>query len=132
VVGNSWQSGSPANNAAGSTPAATAATTTPSAAPPSGCAARLEITNSWPEGYQAQVTVRNAGDRALTGWTLTWKQSAAITNLWNGVLTKGAGSVTVASADYNGALPVNGTTTLGFTANGPAAEPPTVTCTSRG
>jgi hypothetical protein len=80
------------------------------------------------------VTVRNASGRALTGWTLTWPQPAnnVINNLWNGVLTKGADSVTVTSADYNASLPVDGTTTLGFTANGPATEPPDVTCTSGG
>lgn len=134
VVGDSLrgdppQGDPPADNAQ---PAPTNGTTSTTPAP--GCAARLEITSAWPDGYQAQVTVRNASGRALTGWTLTWPQPAgnAINNLWNGVLTKGSDSVTVTSADYNAALPVDGTTTLGFTANGPASEPPDVTCTSGG
>ncbi|HWO68210.1 MAG TPA: protein kinase [Umezawaea sp.] len=132
VVGVSLQGDPPANSAQPGPSSGTPTTT--SAAPPPGCAAQLQVTNSWPDGYQAQVTVRNASGRALTGWTLTWPQpaSSVINNLWNGVLTKGADSVTVTSADYNASLPANGTTTLGFTANGPATEPPDVTCTSGG
>ncbi len=96
------------------------------------CSARFEVTNSWPGGYQVQVTVRNAGERALTEWTVTWPQPAdhAISNLWNGTLTVDTGSVTVTNADYNGPLPANGSTTFGFTANGPATPRPDVTCTS--
>jgi serine/threonine protein kinase len=129
VVGVTWQADPPVDNAL---PAPTSSTT--SAAPPPGCAARLQVTNSWPDGYQAEVTVRNASGKPLTGWTLTWPQPAGnvINNLWNGILTKGADSVTVTSAGHNAALPANGTTTLGFTANGPATEPPDVTCTSNG
>jgi hypothetical protein len=129
VVGNSWRGSSPADNAQ---PGPTG--TTASAAPSPGCAARLEVTNSWPDGYQAQVIVRNASGRALTGWSVTWPQPVGhvINNLWNGVLTTRADSVTVTSADYNATLPVDGTTTLGFTANGPATEPPNVTCTPKG
>ncbi len=133
VVGVSLQDDPPADNALPAPTSTTASTTsTTSTTPPAGCAARLEVTNSWPDGYQARVTVRNASGRALTGWTLTWPQPTGhvINNLWDGVLTRGADSVTVTSADYNAALPVDGTTTLGFTANGPATAPPDVTCTS--
>ncbi|PRY35789.1 serine/threonine-protein kinase [Umezawaea tangerina] len=137
VVGTSLRDERPADTAlpAQDSTSTTTSTTTSSTTPPApDCAARLEVTNAWPDGYQAQVVVRNASGRALTGWKLTWPQPAAnaINNLWNGVLTKGADSVTVTSADYNAALPVDGSTTLGFTANGPATEPPDVTCTSGG
>ncbi|MET1075731.1 MAG: cellulose binding domain-containing protein, partial [Umezawaea sp.] len=138
VVGTSLQGESPTGEAlspaTGGSTTTTTTTTTTTPPPPPDCAARLEVTNAWPDGYQAQVVVRNASGRAITGWKLTWPQPAAnaINNLWNGVLVKGADSVTVTSADYNAALPVDGSTTLGFTAVGPATEPPDVTCTSGG
>ncbi|MBY8851606.1 cellulose binding domain-containing protein, partial [Saccharothrix sp. MB29] len=107
-------------------------TTTPVVA--SDCTARLEVANSWPGGYQAQVVVRNAGERDLTHWTVTWPQPAGhvISNLWNGTLTARAGSVTVANAAHNAELPVAGSTTFGFTANGPGTPTPDLTCTSGG
>jgi serine/threonine protein kinase len=105
-----------------------ATSTTPTAA----CDARYELTDSWPDGYNAQITVHNADKRDLTGWTVTWEQPAGhkIGNLWNGVLRQDATSVTVTNADYNAKLPVGGTTNFGFTAAGPAPDRPTVTCTS--
>lgn len=109
-------------------------TTTPatSTTPTAACDARYELTDSWPDGYNAQVTVRNGDTRDLTGWTVTWEQPAGhkIGNLWNGVLRQDATSVTVTNADYNARLPVGGTTNFGFTAAGPAPDRPTVTCTT--
>ncbi|MGM1065569.1 protein kinase domain-containing protein [Saccharothrix sp. Mg75] len=142
AIGVSLGAGDPADPAdlAGPAPgttttAATTTTTTPPPPPPSpDCTARLDVTNSWPGGYQAQVTVRNAGARALAGWTVTWPQPEghAISNLWNGTLTTGAGSVTVANADHNAELPVDGSTAFGFTANGPGTPRLDVTCASGG
>ncbi|XVS67918.1 protein kinase domain-containing protein [Actinosynnema sp. CA-299493] len=108
-----------------------AATTSTAGAPPT-CTARFGITNSWPGGYQAHVTVRNTGDHALTTWTVTWPRpdGHAISNLWNGGLTTNDDSMTVINAAHNGKLPVNGSTTFGFTANGPSVPDPDLTCTS--
>lgn len=96
------------------------------------CDARYELINSWPGGYQATVTVRNAAARSLTGWTVTWSQPAGHTigNLWNGTLTQDTTSVTVANADYNAQLQPGATTTFGFNAAGPEPAQPTVACTS--
>ncbi|MFD7658781.1 cellulose binding domain-containing protein, partial [Actinosynnema sp. NPDC059797] len=106
------------------------AATTP--APSSGCTARFRVTTSWPGGYQAEVTVRNDGGRALTGWTVTWllPPGHVISNLWDGNLAAEGGSVRVGNADYNAELPVDGSTTFGFTANGPEAPRPDVACAS--
>ncbi|GAA3463969.1 protein kinase [Saccharothrix longispora] len=118
------------------TTAATAAATTTTTTPVvvSDCTARLEVANSWPGGYQAQVVVRNAGERDLTHWTVSWPQPAdhVISNLWNGTLTSRAGSVTVTNAAHNAELPVAGSTAFGFTANGPGTPTPDLTCTSGG
>ncbi len=96
------------------------------------CDARYEVTNSWPGGYQAEVTVRNTGPRGLTGWTVTWQPPAghAIGNLWNGTLSQNATAVTVTDAGHNAVLPAGGTTTFGFVAAGPEPVRPAVTCST--
>jgi cellulase/cellobiase CelA1 len=78
------------------------------------------------------VTVRNASGRALTAWTVTWPRpdDHAISNLWNGTLDLDDDSVTVTNAAHNGKLPVDGSATFGFTANGPSVPDPDLTCTS--
>lgn len=105
----------------------TSATTT---APATVCEARYGVTNSWPGGYQVEVTVRNTGPRGLTGWTVTWQAPAGHTigNLWNGTLTQNASAVTVTNAGHNAVLPTGGTTTFGFVAAGPEPASPSVTC----
>jgi serine/threonine protein kinase len=119
----------PAPTTGGST---TAATTTSTPAPPRDCTARFGITNSWPGGYQADVIVRNASERALTTWTVSWPrpQGHAISNLWNGALTVDDDSVTVTNLPHNAELPVHGSTSFGFTANGVGVPDPDLTCTS--
>ncbi|GAB2853744.1 protein kinase domain-containing protein [Lentzea nigeriaca] len=107
-------------------------TTTPTAT--TACDARYEVTNSWPGGYQVEVTVRNTSPRGLSGWTVTWQPPAGHTigNLWNGTLTQKATSVTVTNAGHNAVLPTGGTTTFGFVAAGPEPARPAVTCSTAG
>jgi serine/threonine protein kinase len=96
------------------------------------CDADFRVTTTWPGGYQAVVTVRNAAERPLGGWTVSWPQPAGhvISNLWNGTFTAESGSVRVTNADHNAKLPVDGSTSFGFTANGPVTLQPDVTCRS--
>jgi len=121
-------------------PSTTPPSTTPPSSPPpsspgggSGCNATYSMTNSWTGGYQASVTVANAGTSSLNGWTvhLTLASGQTISSLWNGVNTGTSGAVTVKNAAYNGSLAAGGSTTFGFTANGNgAAAPSGVSCTS--
>ncbi|WP_352240596.1 cellulose binding domain-containing protein [Microbispora sp. NBRC 16548] len=94
------------------------------------CSATIETVNSWPGGFQSNVTVR-AGSSAVNGWTVkwTWPGDQTISSLWNGTQTVSGSSVTVRNADYNGSIAAGGSTTFGFTGNGTAATP-TATCTS--
>jgi tRNA A-37 threonylcarbamoyl transferase component Bud32 len=92
---------------AGEDPPATTASSTPAPAPaPAGdptCTANYRVDGSWPDGYQAKVTVRNTGDEPLTGWQLTWTMPDGheIRDLWNGELTTDGTAVTVTNAEYN-------------------------------
>jgi serine/threonine protein kinase len=115
------------------TTSTTTATTTTTPPPPEVCTARFKITNQWPGGYQAEVTVRNATDQALANWSVTWPQESghAISNLWNGTFTVTAGAFTVTNLSHNARIPTGGQTTFGFTANAPSPPSPQPTCTTK-
>ena len=86
----------------------------------SACHIGYAITNSYPGGFQAAITINNTGSTALTNWTLKWTfgGNQQITNLWNGTLTQSGESETVNSLSYNGSIPAGGSYTgLGFTAS---------------
>lgn len=86
--------------------------------------------NSWPGGYQGEVTV-TAGGSAVNGWTVRWTLGSGqtISQLWNGTLSTSGSAVTVKNASFNGSLPAGGSTTFGFLATGTPSTP-TLTCTS--
>ncbi|MBP2705498.1 cellulose binding domain-containing protein [Microbispora sp. RL4-1S] len=94
------------------------------------CSATIETTNSWPGGFQSNVTVR-AGSSAINGWTVkwTWTGGQTISQAWSGDLSTSGSEVTVRNVSYNGSIAAGGSTSFGFLGNGSAATP-TVTCTS--
>ncbi len=114
-------------------------TTPPSSNPPSspppgngGCTATYAVTNSWPGGFQANVTVAS-GSSPVNGWTVhfTLPSGQTISSLWNGVNTGTSGAVTVKNAAYNGSISPGSSTSFGFTATGSNSAPATgVSCTS--
>jgi chitodextrinase len=98
-----------------------------------GCVATYRIVNSWPGGFQAEVTVRNTGSTTLNGWTVRWPYPAgvSITQLWNGTLVSNAPSVVVRNAPWNGSVGVGQTVTFGFLGRQSSPHvPPVLTCTS--
>ncbi|WBB77104.1 cellulose binding domain-containing protein [Micromonospora sp. WMMD1128] len=115
-------------------PTTTPPTTTPPTTPPTtGCAATYRTINTWPGGFQGEVTVANNTAAGINGWTvrLTMAGGQAISSLWNGVNTGTTGNVSVQNAAYNGTLGPNASTTFGFTATGNGATAPgNVTCTT--
>jgi len=100
---------------------------------PGTCRPTYRVVNDWGAGFQAEVSVANAGPAVLNGWTvrMTLASGQTITNLWNGVNTGTSGAVSVRNAPYNGTIAVNGSTSFGYTANGNGALTPTnITCSS--
>ncbi|WP_439657545.1 protein kinase domain-containing protein [Lentzea sp. HUAS TT2] len=127
VIGTFVQGDQPSSSAQTNSTTATTTVTTAAA-----CDARYEVTNSWPGGYQVEVTVRNTSPDGLTGWTITWQPAAGHTigNLWNGTLAQNATAVTVTNAGHNAVLAAGGTTSFGFVAAGPDPARPAVTCST--
>jgi Cellulose binding domain/Cellulase (glycosyl hydrolase family 5) len=128
----------PSSTTSSRPPSSTTSTSRPpssttSTPPPTGaCTATYRIVNSWPGGFQGEVTVR-AGTAAINAWTVRWTfaNGQIISQLWSGVLTQSGAAVTVGNMSYNGSLGANATTVFGFNAswNGTNAVP-TPTCTS--
>ncbi|GAA1776566.1 hypothetical protein GCM10009681_54780 [Luedemannella helvata] len=113
-------------------PTSAPATSRPPTTPASGasCTASFRTVNSWPGGFQGEVTV-TAGNAAINGWTVRWTLASGqtVTQAWNGTLTTSGSTVSVANTTYNGSLSANASTTFGFLANGTATNP-SLTCTS--
>jgi hypothetical protein len=113
-------------------------TTTPAKTPtPTGdalCAATYRTVNSWQNGYQGEVTVKNTGEVPMTGWTVTLEapRGQTVTQVWNASLTGSGSSATVSSLAWNGALGAGASTTFGFTGDTSGADPvpPTLACTA--
>lgn len=110
----------------------------PSASPSSGgakqCTASYKVTNQWPGGFGADVTVTNSGSMPIAGWTvvLTYANGQVVTQLWNGVHTQSGSAVTVKNMSYNGSLSPAGQAWFGFNAswNNSVNNPPAVSCTA--
>lgn len=107
-----------------STPAGSATATSTVAA--GACAARVSIDNSWPQGYQAAITVTNTGPSTLSPWTATWTVPAGVTlnNGWFATVSQQGSVLTAEAPSWNTALAPGASWTVGFIANGPAAPPP--------
>ncbi|HEX5400973.1 MAG TPA: protein kinase [Pseudonocardiaceae bacterium] len=99
------------------------------------CVADYTLVNSWPGGYQASVTVTNAGRVALDGWSVTLElpTGQTITGTWNGQLSQQGSAATVANAPYNGSVSLDGSTMFGFNGGLTSGTPatPVVHCTGR-
>lgn len=97
------------------------------------CNVSITITNSWPGGFQGEGTVR-AAPSAINGWTVSWTNPSgqSVTQVWNGNLITNSGGVTqVRNAQWNGSVPLNGSTTFGFLGStAGSAVAPSATCSS--
>lgn len=108
-------------------------TTGGSTTPPTGaaCSAVFATVSTWQGGYQAEVTVKNTGSTALTGWTASWTQPAGqtIASLWNAVQGTSNGLTTAKNEAYNGQLAAGASTTFGYVVNGGTSSPTTLPMT---
>ena len=93
-----------------STASAQAAAETSAASGGSTCHVGYTITNQWPGGFGASITINNTGTTALSSWTLTWSfaNGQTVTQLWNGNVAQSGSKVTVTNMSYNGSIPAGG------------------------
>ncbi|MDG4831867.1 lytic polysaccharide monooxygenase [Solwaraspora sp. WMMD1047] len=105
----------------------------PTTPPPgnAGCTATYNTVSSWSGGFQAEVTIRNTGTAAMSGWTARWAfpSGQTIGSLWSGTHTQSGADVTVRNVAWNGNLAPNASATFGFTGSSTGANnAPSVTC----
>jgi hypothetical protein len=95
------------------------------------CTASYAIVNSWPGGFQAQVTV-TAGAAGLSSWGVGWTfpDDQEITDLWNASFSQSGQNVTADNLSYNGTLAAGASTTLGFNGSftGNNVSPASLSC----
>ena len=94
-------------------------TTDPPTTPPpssASCAIGYKVGSSWSGGFTAEVTVKNTGSSATSGWTLKWTfpGDQKVANAWNAKVTQSGSDVTATDVGYNAAIPAGGSTTFGF------------------
>ncbi len=81
---------------------------TPSPTPPSGASCKVvyTLTNQWPGGFSATITITNTGPTPITGWTLqfSFANGQTITQGWNGTFSQAGSTVTVTNLSYNGTI----------------------------
>jgi hypothetical protein len=94
--------------------------------------AEFRVTNAWPDGYQAEVTVRGDDQPSLARWTVRWELPAghAVTDVWNGVLSREGSSVTVTNAGWNGTVAAGASTSFGLITRGTTGpiDQPVLSC----
>jgi hypothetical protein len=97
--------------------------------PPAGatCAVHYAVSNSWPGGFGASITITNEAATAINAWTLTFTWPAAgegIGSGWNGTWSQSGSTVTVQNASWNGTIAANGgTVSLGFNGTDTGQDP---------
>ncbi|WP_456152636.1 cellulose binding domain-containing protein, partial [Microbispora rosea] len=98
-----------------------------------GCAVTYRITNQWPGGFGADVTVTNLGD-TISGWTLGWSFTSGqqISQAWNATVTQTGAAVTAGNVDYNRTIASNASVNFGFNGSWNSANPAPASFTLNG
>jgi hypothetical protein len=98
------------------------------------CALTSSVSNSWPGGYQLQLTVRNTGTAPITGWSAGFMFGDAaetIASSWSAAVTQTGTQVTAVNAGYNGSVAAGSQTTFGLVVNGSNSSLSALTCNAR-
>ncbi|HEY3872073.1 MAG TPA: cellulose binding domain-containing protein [Actinocrinis sp.] len=92
------------------------------------CAVHYAVSNSWPGGFGATITLTDQASTAINGWTLTFTWPAAgesVGSGWDGTWTQSGQAVTVTSASWNGTIAAGGgTVSIGFNGADTGQDPP--------
>ncbi|MBT8225852.1 MAG: cellulose-binding protein [Dactylosporangium sp.] len=103
---------------------------TGASAVPKTCSATPQIVQSWPGGYEAEVTV-TAGGSKIRGWSVDWTLASDQTmgDVWNGIRSVDGSTVTVTNVSWNGTVAADESATFGFLVSG-GDSIPTMACTA--
>ena len=115
-----------ASASAGATTAAPTTTAPTTTAPAGACAAAVSLDNSWPQGYQAAISLTNRGTSTLTDWVATWTVPAGVTlnNGWYATVTQSGTQMRAEAPSWSPTLAPGASWSVGFIANGPSSPLP--------
>lgn len=76
---------------------------------------QFRVVSDWGSGYQAEVVIRNAGEKPIPAWSLRFALPGRITGMWNARIASIAGDTYVIDAvDYNRLIPPGGEVRFGL------------------
>ena len=82
------------------------------------CETKVEVTNTWEGGYQAQVFIANNSDKEIANWNLQFITTDTITDMWDASFTIMDNSIIQANhAEWNAILYPGEQVSFGYTAN---------------
>jgi Cellulose binding domain len=112
-------------------PSPPASSPSPSASPSSspgagGCTTTYKVDSSWPDGFNASVTVRNNGTAALNPWvsTLTLPSGVTLGNGWNATVKATGSTLTAQAPSWAASLAPGASVTWNFQAKGASSPAP--------
>jgi hypothetical protein len=117
---------SPSPSATGSPSPPPSPSPSPSPSPtgtgsPGTCALTASVLNSWPGGYQLQLTVASNGTAPATGWTAGFSFGSpadTIASSWGATVSQSGTTVSATNASYDGTIAAGGSITWGMIVNG--------------
>ncbi|MEV1019435.1 cellulose binding domain-containing protein [Streptomyces sp. NPDC050264] len=88
------------------------------------CKVTYKVTNEWPGGFQADVTVTNTGTTAWDAWSLSWTfpDGQRLTQAWNAEASQSGASVTARNVAWNSKVAAGGSVAFGFTGSRSSAN----------
>jgi hypothetical protein len=89
----------------------------PAAHAATACQVVYSVQSDWGSGFTANVTINNVGD-PLSNWSVgfAFPGNQHISSGWSANWTQSAANVTATNMSWNGSIPTNGSTTIGFQA----------------
>ncbi|WP_084958244.1 glycoside hydrolase family 9 protein [Thermoactinospora rubra] len=84
--------------------------------PAASCRVSYTTHGSWSDGFNAQVTITNTGEKAVDGWTLRWwfLGGQNVRRAWNATVRQEGSVVTAKSLPWNAKIAPGRSVTLGF------------------
>ncbi|AVT31966.1 beta-glucosidase [Plantactinospora sp. BC1] len=112
---------------AGQPPGTPPPSTPPPSTPPTGAACQVTYAvDEWGGGFSANLTIRNTGTAALTGWTLGFGFPASgqrVVQGWSARWTQSGSDVTATNESWNGTLAAGASVGIGFTGSHTGSNP---------
>ncbi|MEV4625852.1 cellulose binding domain-containing protein [Micromonospora sp. NPDC049523] len=89
--------------------------TTPPTNPGTGACRVGYTSNSWQNGFTADVSITNTGSSPVNGWTLAYSLPSGqqVTSAWNATVTQSGSAVTARNIGWNGTIAPGATVTFG-------------------